>query len=61
MNLGDEHMTDETREAILQYRRSRGLPANRYVDKKFIEVLVNESRRPRSGADLLNQFFNRLQ
>ena len=57
----DGRVTEETREAILQYRRSRGLPANRYVDKKFIEVLVNESRRPRSGADLLNQFFNRLQ
>ena len=59
----DGKIRKATRRAVAQYRRSRGLPVHSYVDKRFIDVLVDETNKPRkaSGADLLNQIFKSLQ
>ena len=59
----DGKINRRTRNAITQYRRSRGLEVHAYLDKKFIEILVNESNQPRqaTGGDLLRQLFQQLQ
>ena len=59
----DGKINRRTRNAITQYRRSRGLEVHGYLDKKFIEILVNESNQPRqaTGGDLLRQLFQQLQ
>ena len=58
----DGKVTKKTRNAILQYRRSRGLELTRYVDKKFIDILVNETKQPVDPTtQLLNQIFRSLQ
>lgn len=59
----DGRVNKATRNAIAQYRRSRGLSVHPYVGKKFIGVLVEESNQPRqtSGVDILRQLFQSLE
>lgn len=48
------------RQAIVDYRRTRGLPVHQYVSRRFINALVEETRRVPKGIQTLNQMLRLL-